>query len=173
MNPSLGPSTHPAICFALNSFITHLWRVLFKVTNKFDLGPPQSPLAGTLFPGVNISAGEIHWTEPAGIWHFSDISILPSPFFVHAPTCKQHDGFTQKLGFFCFTMGDWETHNLLQSTGCKNARPLNLSSFRSHSILPTLFSESEIFHQSTCAEWNETYSICTHYKADVAGPSQC
>ena len=99
---------------------------LFKVTNK--CWPWISNVTRTLFPGETISAGEIQRTEPAGIWHLSDISVLPSPFFVHTPTCKQYDGFTQKLGYFFLTMGDWEAHNLLWGTGC-TIQDLRISCF--------------------------------------------
>lgn len=90
-------------------------------------GAAAAALVSALLPGVNISAGEINWTGPAGIWHFSDISILPLLFFVHAPTGKQYDGFTQKLRspptpplhFLSQTMDDWEARNLSRGAGCR------------------------------------------------------
>ena len=147
--PLTHPCTHPFISYLINVF--HISTGFVHQPSHQQVWPQTTTvtLPRTLFPGENISAGEIQRTEPAGIWHFSDISILPSPFFVHTPTCKQYDGFTQKLGFF-LTMGDWEVHNLLQDTGSKMqdlriSRLLDLTP-----CFPPTSSGTEMLHGINC-----------------------
>ena len=127
--------------FLTSSIHTTLALVLFKVPNSCDLGPPQSTCPGPSSPERTFQLAKIQRTEPAGIWHFSDISIRPSPFFVHTPTCKQYDGFTQNLRFF-LTMADWEAHNLLQGTGSIMQDFKISHAFRS----PTLYYEKEKYY---------------------------
>lgn len=103
----------------------------------------------TFFPGENISAGEIQRTEPAGIWHFSDISILPLPLhslYIHL-LVNSMMALHKSLDIF-LTMADWVAHNLLQGTESKiqNLRIFHLLYHTSY----TLYFKSKKLHGCMC-----------------------